>query len=137
MDPLLSLRSAVQSKSDIRFLTKSKPSDTLASATHIVLESGKEFTKNAPTRFRIQKVIPGVPTKDPETNPSEYYSLEALYLAWRLRASSVGDYMRQVRENGVTVGFVSVTDRKGVVDWLEGKIKNHDNIVPSIGVLHI
>jgi parafibromin len=29
--------------------------------------------------------------------------------------------MRQARENGLTLGFVSVTERKRVVEWLEGR----------------
>lgn len=29
--------------------------------------------------------------------------------------------MKQARDQGLTVGFVSVTERKKVVDWLEGK----------------
>ena len=29
--------------------------------------------------------------------------------------------MKQAREQGLAVGFVSVTERKRVVDWLEGK----------------
>lgn len=40
--------------------------------------------------------------------------------------------MKQARENGLAVGFVSVTERKSIVDWLEGKIVHHDRIVPLI-----
>jgi len=38
--------------------------------------------------------------------------------------------MKQARENGLAVGFVSVTERKSLVDWLEGKAAQHPNIVP-------
>jgi parafibromin len=41
--------------------------------------------------------------------------------------------MKQTRENGLAVGFVSVTERKGVVDWLEGKVPDSDRIVPLVG----
>jgi parafibromin len=37
--------------------------------------------------------------------------------------------MKQARESGLAVGFVSVTERKNVVDWLEGKIPDHERIV--------
>jgi parafibromin len=33
----------------------------------------------------------------------------------------------------LAVGFVSVTERKSVVDWLEGKITDHERIVPLVG----
>jgi parafibromin len=42
--------------------------------------------------------------------------------------------MKQTRENGLAVGFVSVTERKGVVDWLEGKVPDSDRIVPLVGM---
>lgn len=39
--------------------------------------------------------------------------------------------MKQARENGLVVGFVSVTERKGVVDWLEGRSEDDsDKIIP-------
>ena len=41
--------------------------------------------------------------------------------------------MKQARENGLAVGFVSVTERKSVVDWLEGKIGDSERIVPLAG----
>ena len=40
--------------------------------------------------------------------------------------------MKQARENGLAVGFVSVTERKGVVDWLEGKIVDSERIAPLV-----
>jgi parafibromin len=41
--------------------------------------------------------------------------------------------MKQARESGLAVGFVSVTERKSVVDWLDGRTANHLNIVPLAG----
>lgn len=38
--------------------------------------------------------------------------------------------MKQARENGLAVGFVSVTERKSVVDWLEERTSDLPNIVP-------
>ena len=45
--------------------------------------------------------------------------------------------MKQTRENGLPVGFISITDRKSVVDWLEGKVNDLESIVPAIGMLTI
>ena len=33
----------------------------------------------------------------------------------------------------MAVEFVGVTERKSVVDWLEGKITDHERIVPLVG----
>lgn len=41
--------------------------------------------------------------------------------------------MREARENGLNIGFVSVTDRKAVVDWLEGRVADLASIVPIAG----
>jgi len=38
--------------------------------------------------------------------------------------------MRQARESGLTVGFVSVTERKSLVEWLEGKVADLERIRP-------
>jgi len=40
--------------------------------------------------------------------------------------------MKQARESGLAVGFVSVTERKSVVDWLEGKIPDNERIVSLV-----
>jgi parafibromin len=61
------------------------------------------------------------------------YSLEALYLAWQFRAAPSAEYMKQMRENGLNVGFVSVTERKDVVEWLEGKSADSGKIIPLEG----
>ena len=58
------------------------------------------------------------------------YSLEALYLTWLLRSAPGAEYMKQARENGLTSGFVSVTERKNVVEWLEGRASDGDKLVP-------
>ena len=70
-------------------------------------------------------------SKDPLTHPSDFFTLEAVYLAWLCRDSNSSEYMKQVRENGLSVGFVSVTERKGVADWLEGRVADLERIVPS------
>ena len=37
--------------------------------------------------------------------------------------------MKQAREHGLAVGFVSVAERKHVVDWLEGRVQESDHII--------
>jgi parafibromin len=118
-DPLLALRQATSSSAEITFTNSNGLTPTLSSATHIQLAPGVSFTKDTPTRYK--------------KSPTEQYTLEAVYLAWSLRGSSVGDYMKQVKEHGLAIGFVSVTDRKGVVEWLEGK-GSDANLVPIGGV---
>lgn len=41
--------------------------------------------------------------------------------------------MKQARDQGLTVGFVSVTERKKVVDWLEGKGGVDDSRIQALG----
>ncbi|KAJ7189848.1 hypothetical protein GGX14DRAFT_607685 [Mycena pura] len=72
--------------------------------------------KSAPTRYRK----PGVATA---TGPDDFFSVEAVYLAWLLQSAPGAEYMKQARENGLAVGFVSVTERKNV----------NERIVPLTG----
>ena len=41
--------------------------------------------------------------------------------------------MKLARESGLAVGFVSVTERKSLVEWLEGKLATHERIAPLVG----
>jgi hypothetical protein len=65
--------------------------------------------------------------------PQDFYTLHAVYLAWFLRDAHGAEYLKQTREHGLAVGFISITDRKSVVDWLEGKVNDLDNIAPPMG----
>ncbi|KAH9915268.1 RNA polymerase II-associated protein [Epithele typhae] len=96
-------------------------------ATHLALSSSITVPKTAPTRLRR----PGSTSTDPQSNPNDFVSTGAVYLAWLLRDVSVAEYMKQVRENGLPTGFVSVTERKNVVDWLEDKTQNLPNLVSA------
>lgn len=120
-DPLLALRHAIQSNASISFSIDSDPSPSLLAATHIILSPTLSFPKQIQTRFK--------------SAANNVYSLEAVYLAWKLKDAAGTEYMRQARENGLTLGFVSVTERKGVVDWLEGRLQNSERIVPLAGKL--
>ena len=125
-DPLLALRQAIKSRTPITYATDSKPEELFSAASHIVLSSNATLSKTIPTRLRR----PGLTSTDPSSNPQDFFTLGAVYLAWKLRDASVADYMKQARENGLAVGFVSVTERKTVVDWLEGRAADLADVVP-------
>ena len=124
-DALLALRNAIKSQSTISYTADGTPTSSLAAATHLVLPS-QTLPKSTPTRFRK----PGVPGSDPTSSPGGFFTLDAIYVTWLLKDASVTEYMKQARDNGLTGGLVSVTERKSVVDWLEGKIPGHPNILP-------
>jgi parafibromin len=125
-DSLAALRSAIKAKSSITYVTGSEQTQSLSAASHLVLSPSVSLLKSSPTRFRR----PGSSSSDPSTKPEDFYSTEAIYIAWLLRDASGAEYMKQARESGLAVGFVSVTERKSVVDWLEGRTSSHPNIVP-------
>jgi len=124
-DVLLALRNAIKSQSTISYTANGEPASSLASATHLVLSS-QPLLKSTPTRFRK----PGVSGSDPTNSPGDFFALDAIYVTWLLKDASVTEYMKQARDNGLTGGLVSVTERKSVVDWLEGRAIDHPNIVP-------
>jgi len=111
-DPLIALRQAIKSKTNITYSSDS---------TQLVI-AGIAFPKSSSTRYRK----PGA--------TSDFYSLDAVYLAWLLKDAPGAEYMKQARERGLGVGFVSVTERKHVVDWLEGASSDQDRVVPLIGM---
>ena len=129
-DPLLVLRHAIKSLIPITYASGDEPCASLLTATHLVIAPGTTLFKSTPTRY----CKPGVSTStDPASNPQDFFSVEAVYLAWLLRDAPGPEYMKQARENGLTVGFISVTERKSVVDWLEGTANDHPRIVPLFG----
>ncbi|KAI0781546.1 RNA polymerase II-associated protein [Trametes elegans] len=131
-DALLALRQAIKSKTPITYKNDAGPVTSLSTATHIVLSPTTTLPKTVPTRLRK----PGTSSADPQSNPDDFFSLGAVYLAWLLRDASGAEYMKQVRENGYTVGFVSVTERKSVADWLEDKTQTLSGLVPIAGGEH-
>ena len=131
-DVLLALRQTVSVKGRKPQIIFKKGSATVSSfkeATHLVLANDLTVPKDAPTRLRK----PGTSSTDPQANPQDFISLGAVYLAWKLREAPGADYMKQVRENGYTTGFVSVTERKGVVDWLQNKSQTLSGLVSDQG----
>lgn len=118
-DPLNSLRASINSSTPPKPAdANSAPVESLAAASHITL-SGIVLPKDTVTRFRKS-------TSSPATDG---YTLAALYTVWHLRDAAAAEYMRQTREAGVT-SFVSITERKGVVDWLEGRKTEDERIAP-------
>ncbi|KAI0373122.1 RNA polymerase II-associated protein [Pilatotrama ljubarskyi] len=124
-DALLALRQAIKSKTPITYTNDAGPTDSFSSATHLVLSPTSALPKSTPTRLRK----PGATASDPQSNSQDFFSLGAVYLAWLLRDAPGAEYMKQVRENGYTVGFVSVTERKAVADWLEDKTQSLSGLV--------
>jgi parafibromin len=116
-DSLLALRNAIKSKSPITYSKDSSPVLSLSQATHLVIAS-TPYPKSSSTRFR-------------KPDSTDVYSLEAIYLAWSLKHLTSAEYVKQCRENGVNVGFVSVTDRKSVNEWLEGNAPEDSRFVPA------
>jgi len=132
MDPLETFRAAVSAKYDIKPVNASgAPASSLRSATHLRLSTAATFPKNTPTRLR--KV--GSSATDPASDPDGFFMLEAVYLAWLLRDTPGGEYMKQAREHGFPAGgFVGLTERKGIVDWLKRAVTVLDSIVPLSGM---
>ncbi|TFK32607.1 RNA polymerase II accessory factor [Crucibulum laeve] len=106
-DPLVALQQAIKSRSPVTYSNASGPTPSLQSATHLHI-SGTSFPKSTLTRYL--KPASG----------TDCYPLGAIYLAWLLRDAPGAEYMKQARESGLIHEFVSVTDRKNVVDWLGG-----------------
>ncbi|KAF8490011.1 RNA polymerase II accessory factor [Russula emetica] len=128
MDPLETFRAAVSAKYDIKPVNASgAPASSLRSATHLRLSTAATFPKNTPTRLR--KV--GSSATDSASEPDGFFMLEAVYLAWLSRDTPGGEYMKQAREHGFPAGgFVGLTERKGIVDWLKRAVTVLDSIVP-------
>jgi hypothetical protein len=132
MDPLDALRAAISAKYEIKPVNSSgAPVTSLRVATHLRLSAAVTLPKNAPTRLRRV----GSSATDPASEPDGFFMLEAVYLAWSLRDASGGEYMKQAREHGLPAGgFVGLTERKSIVDWLRRVVTVLDSIVPLSGV---
>jgi len=127
MDPLDAFRAAISAKYEIEPVNASGTSTgSLRSATHLRFSTAITLPKNAPTRLR--KV--GSNAKAPASEPDGFFMLEAVYLAWSLRDTPGGEYMKQAREHGLPAGgFVGLTERKSIVDWLKRSVAALDSIV--------
>ena len=141
-DALAALRSAAASKF---FIAPVDSADALAPslllATHLRLSPTLVLPKSTPTRLRRPAAAnanasagaSAAAPSDPLAEPDAFFSLAAVYLAWSLRDASSAEYMKHARESGLAVGFVGLTERKGVVEWLSGKLAHLDSVVPPTG----
>ncbi|SCZ97812.1 BZ3500_MvSof-1268-A1-R1_Chr3-3g06387 [Microbotryum saponariae] len=112
-DPLSVLRSVLSSdpSSRITYLdASSSPTTSLSSATQLVLPSSPPttFSKAIPTRFTCASTT------------TTTYDLATLVFAWLSREQGVGEYLKNARDE--QVGFVAITDRRIVLDYLAGKV---------------
>ncbi|KAF8344129.1 RNA pol II accessory factor, Cdc73 family-domain-containing protein [Cantharellus anzutake] len=127
MDVLIVLRQAIKAKQPIVYLDASSQScQTLQQATYISLGPGTNIPKTAATRF--QK--PNASTRDWVGHPEDFFTLQAVIVAWMTKDAPTTEYLKQARENLAGAGFVSVTDRKLLVEWLEGKSVELERLIP-------
>jgi len=131
-DILYSLRQSIKSKFEIGFVKGTEPHPTLAGCTHITVTPTLTVPRTAPTRWRRpeQANAPSsAPATDPTAEPDRFFSVDAIVLAWQARDGSVAEYLRQARD---VARNVPLTERKNVVDWLDGKVKDTDHIAALI-----
>lgn len=125
-DPLLLLRAALSANTAITLLHIAPTDDdaplslanatevyTLPDCTHVAFPSPSSPSSPAPlfpkgTKTRYLAAVDG-----------DAFDLQTLLFAFLQREAPVGEYMRQAREMGT--GFVSVTERRNIVEWLSGK----------------
>jgi hypothetical protein len=130
-DALLALKAAIASDSPIQLIASDGSQAALLSASSsISLGSEVTFPKTTPTRLRK----PGTSSTNPVAAPGDFYTLESVYIAWIARDASGAEYLKQAREAGLATGFVSVTERSRLVEWLKGTSAEYDGIVPISGL---
>ena len=126
LDPLLALRSTLSSSKSITLLSSSQTEVyNLSEASHISfphLSSSPSYARSTPTRLSAG-TNPNL--SDPST---PYYDLQTLLFGYLHREAPTAEYLKLARSQGV--GFVSVTDRKLVVEYLGGKGEAQGRIRP-------
>lgn len=117
-DPLLLLRSALSSGSKINLVDSSGTEVfALASSSSVSFPPytpSTTFSKTTPTRY-----LTGAVAHSAAGAARPTYDLQTLLHAYLQKDAPLQEYMRQSRESGVP--FVSVTDRRYVVEYLGGK----------------
>ena len=130
-DALLALRNAIKHNESIGYAANGTPTTSLAAATHVLLGSSVAVPKSTPTRWRRPNAKDTSAT-DPSASPEDFHAIEALTLCWLTRTENAAMYMRQATTEKVA-GYVLLTERKAVNDWLDGKLADHERIVPLPG----
>ncbi|KAG8967273.1 accessory factor associated with RNA polymerase II [Tulasnella sp. 425] len=127
-DPLLALQDAIKRNEAITYLKDGAPVQSLKAATHVKLGSAAVMPKTTPTRWRRPTSDKEALAMDPSADPSKFFALDSIALTWNTRTEPAAVYMRQATTEVVI--YVQLTDRRPVLDWLEGKIQNHDRLAP-------
>lgn len=127
-DPLLALQDAIKRNEAITYLKDGAPVQSLKAATHVKLGSAAVMPKSTPTRWRRPTSDKEALAMDPSADPSKFFALDSIALTWNTRTEPAAVYMRQATTEVVI--YVQLTDRRPVLDWLEGKIQNHDRLAP-------
>ncbi|KAJ3775129.1 RNA polymerase II accessory factor cdc73 family protein [Lentinula raphanica] len=125
-DALHSFRRCIQSRNQPILLTSastSTPADSLSQATHIHIPPSDVFSKSTPTRWMKGS------TSTSNVTLNDLYTLEAIYFAYQSKSLPAPNYTKQAREDGLGIGMVSVTERKMVVDWLEGISESSEALI--------
>ncbi len=130
-DVLNALRDAIRDGHNFTYIANGTPIPGLLAATHIQLNPSLVLSKTTPTRWRRPQPVSDAitqPAMDPVAEPQRFFALETLVLCWVTRNESAATYMRQATTE-VPV-YISLTERKGVIDWLDGKTGDHERIAP-------
>lgn len=122
-DPLELFRAALSSASPPTLLNAaSEPASSLSSAAYISFpQSGADLINLVPSTSTRYTSKPGQRT--------EFYTLAQIYLAWSEREAGVREYLEKGQAEGA--GYVSVADRRGVVDFLEGRNDATERVVKA------
>lgn len=118
MDPeesIFLLRNAISSNKTIQLFNAQTPVFDLPSSTTISFPSAStpSTTKSFPKLTQTRLMKPAASSEDVT------YDLETLLYAVLNNALTAGEYMKKATQDGVKT--VNLTDRKLVIDWLEGK----------------
>ncbi|KAH7890150.1 RNA pol II accessory factor, Cdc73 family-domain-containing protein [Phlebopus sp. FC_14] len=125
MEPGISRKEALElvPKWSITYLNHNGPTTSLFNAGDLSLGRSLSLPKLSPMQYTK-------PSVSDASSPTDLYTLEAIYLAWLLSDAPGAEYMKQARESGLAIDFVSVTERKNMVEWLEDKAQDGERIKP-------
>ncbi|WVF68538.1 hypothetical protein IAT40_003306 [Kwoniella sp. CBS 6097] len=123
-DPLDLLRQSILSSTPPTLLTESSsPASTLAEASFLSFEPTPPLTDSP---ISIPKDVPTRYTSKAGSR-DEFYLIGQLWLAWSERESGVRDYL--MKGQAGSIGYVAITDRRGVVEFLTGENKGAGRVL--------
>ncbi|KAG9001585.1 accessory factor associated with RNA polymerase II [Tulasnella sp. JGI-2019a] len=126
---LLSLRAAIRDKQPISYLKNGTPCSSISEATHIAISPNLTLPKTAVTRWR-RPLDPSAASAsvamDPALEPHRFFPLDAILITWTTRHDNAATYMRQATTE--VQAYVSLTERRTVLDWLEAKIPDPEKL---------